>query len=126
MYPKAEILFPFTVTPKLRNLRGERWAELIDRVSKLPETDPDALAFILMMIRINNCLKCYSGSYKFMRGCQTCSTQGVMQFKGEDEGLIALYEQTRAELLAHLAGEAPPPKGILDIPLVAEELQPDI
>ena len=123
MYPKAEILFPFPVTPKLKNLRGEPWAQLVDRISKLPETDPDALAFILMMIRINNCLKCYSGSYKFMRGCQICSTQGVMQFKGEDEGLIELYEQTRAELLAHLAGEGPPPKGFLDLPQVEEALE---
>jgi len=114
MYPKAEILFPFTVTPKLRDLRGEKWAELVDRVSKLPETDPDALAFILMMIRINNCLKCYSGSYKFMRGCEACSMQGVMQFKGEDEDLVAFYEQTRQELLDYLEGEGPAPEGFYD------------
>jgi len=115
MYPKAEILFPFSVTPKLRDLRGEKWAELVERVSNLPETDPDALAFILMMIRINNCLKCYSGSYKFMRGCEACSIQGVMQFKGEDEDLIALFESTREELEAYLAGEGPAPSGVLDM-----------
>ena len=114
MYPKAEILFPVTVIPRLRNLRGEKWAELVDRVSKLPETDPDVLAFILMMIRVNNCLKCYSGSYKFMRGCEACSMQGVMQFKGEDEDFIAFYEQTRQELLAYLEGEGPPPEGFYE------------
>ncbi len=132
MYPKAEILFPYTVIPALKNLRGEKWAELVDRVSKLPETDPDVLAFNLMMIRINSCLKCYSGSYKFMRGCRACSTQGVMQFKGEDEDLIALYEKTREELLQYMEGDGPPPSGFLDIPhiphfseesLVSEDLQ---
>ena len=115
MYPKAEILFPFPVARKLRNLRGEKWAELVGRIAHLPETDPDALAFILMMIRINNCLKCYSGSYKFMRGCEACSIQGVMQFKGEDEDLIALFEKTKEELEAYLEGEGPPPSGVLEI-----------
>ncbi len=115
MYPKAEILFPFPVARKLRNLRGEKWAELVDRVSNLSETDPDALAFILMMIRINNCLKCYSGSYKFMRGCEACSIQGVMQFKGEDEDLIVLFEKTKEELEAYLAGEGPAPSGVLEM-----------
>ena len=119
MYPKAEILFPFPVTRKLRNLRGEKWAELVDRVSNLPETDPDALAFILMMIRINNCLKCYSGSYKFMRGCEACSIQGVQQFKGEDEDLIALFEKTKEELEAYLAGEGPAPSGVLEMQIQA-------
>jgi hypothetical protein len=116
MYPKAEILFPYSVIPKLKDLRGEKWTELVDRVSKLPETDPDALAFILMMIRINSCLKCYSGSYKFMRGCRACSTQGVMQFKGEDEDLVALYEKTRGELLLYMEDDGPPPQGFLEIP----------
>ncbi len=116
MYPKAEILFPFSVTPKLRNLRGEKWAELVDRVSKLPETELDALAFILMMIRINNCLKCYSGSYKFMRGCEACSMQGVTQFKGDDEALIALFEKTKAELEAYMEGKGEPPSGVLETP----------
>lgn len=114
MYPKAEILFPFSVIPELRDLRGESWAALVDRVSELPETDPDALAFILMMIRINSCLKCYSGSYKFMRGCKACSIQGVMQFKGDEEDLIGLYEQTREALLAYLEDDGPCPDGFLD------------
>jgi hypothetical protein len=69
-----------------------------------------------MMIRINNCLKCYSGSYKFMRGCEACSIQGVMQFKGEDEDLIALFEQTKEELEAYMAGEGPAPSGVLELP----------
>ena len=114
MYPKAEILFPIKVAPRLRNLRDEKWRALVDRITKLPETDTDVLAFILMMIRINSCLKCYSGSYKFMRGCEACSIQGVMQFKGTDEELIELYEQTRKDLETYLAGEGPAPAGFLD------------
>ena len=98
MYPKAEILFPSPLISSLRNIRGPLWTELVDRVSSLPETDPDNLAFVLLIIRLDNCLKCYSGSYKFMRGCEACASQNVMQFKGEDEDLIALYEQSQGEI----------------------------
>ena len=43
------------------------------------------------MIRLDGCLKCYSGSYKFMRGCEACAIQSVMQFKGDEEDLVELY-----------------------------------
>ncbi|MCO6449281.1 MAG: hypothetical protein J5I90_00705 [Caldilineales bacterium] len=102
MYPKAEVLFPSPLIRRLSDLRGPLWDELIDRVAKLPETDPDNLAFCLLMIRLNGCLKCYSGSYKFMRGCEACAIQSVMQFKGEDEELIELYAQAQQEIEEYL------------------------
>jgi hypothetical protein len=84
MYPKAELLFPPRLMASLRDLRGPEWADLVNRVVKLPETDPDSLAFTLMMIRLDGCVKCHEGSFKYMRGCQLCATQTVMQFKGAD------------------------------------------
>ena len=87
MYPKAELLFPPRLMASLRDLRGPEWAELVNRVVKLPETDPDSLAFTLMMIRLDGCVKCHEGSFKYMRGCQLCATQTVMQFKGADADL---------------------------------------
>lgn len=113
MYPKAEILFPSPLIPKLRDYRGPKWAELVDRVSALPETDPDNLAFCLLMIRLDGCLKCYSGSYKFMRGCEACAIQSVMQFKGEEEELIELYAQAREDIENYLAGKGPPPDRVI-------------
>jgi len=110
MYPKAEILFPYTLIPNLRNLREEGWAKLVDRVSKLPETHPDTLAFCLLMIRLSGCLKCYSGSYKFMRGCEACASQSVTQFKGEDADLLALYERAQRDIQNYLDGKGPPPE----------------
>ncbi|NOZ71554.1 MAG: hypothetical protein GXP38_06530 [Chloroflexi bacterium] len=108
MYPKAEILFPPVLIPNLRNLREEGWAKLVDRVSKLPETHPDTLAFCLLMIRLDGCLKCYSGSYKFMRGCEACATQSVTQFKGDEDDLLALYEKAQADIQNYLDGKGPP------------------
>jgi len=98
MHPRAEILFPAHLIPELRNLRGPKWAKLVDRVSALPEDHPDSLAFSLLMIRLNGCLRCSAGSYKFMRGCALCSRQNVLQFKGTDEDLLTMYRKAQEDL----------------------------
>ncbi|MBM4457755.1 MAG: hypothetical protein FJ011_08330 [Chloroflexi bacterium] len=108
MYPKAELLFPPRMIPLLRGLRGPEWASLVERVMKLPEIDPDSLAFTLMMVRLDGCVKCHEGSFKYMRGCQLCATQTVMQFKGSDSDLTAMYNKARRDVDAFLAGEAVP------------------
>lgn len=105
MYPKAELLFPPRLIPSLRNLRGPEWADLVQQVAKLPETDQESLAFSLMMVRLDGCVKCHEGSFKYMRGCQLCATQTVVQFKGTDSDLIALYRKAQRDIAAYLAGE---------------------
>lgn len=105
MYPKAELLFPPRLIAPLRNLRGPEWAALVDRVAKLPETDPESLAFSLMMIRLDGCVKCHEGSFKYMRGCQLCATQTVAQFKGADTDLLLAYQKARRDIEAYEAGE---------------------
>ena len=109
MYPKAEVLFPSPLISHLRDLCGPKWMELVDWVDKLPETDPDNLAFCLLMIRLDGCLKCYSGSYKFMRGCEACAIQSVMQFKGDEEDLLELYAVAQQDIQNYLDGKGPPP-----------------
>ena len=105
MYPKAELIFPPRLISSLRDLRGPDWAALVERVAKLPETDPESLAFTMMMIRLDGCVKCHEGSFKYMRGCQLCATQTVMQFKGTDADLLELYTKARRDVDAYLAGE---------------------
>lgn len=105
MYPKAELLFPPRLIPVLRGLRGPDWAALVERVSKLPETDPDSLAFSLMMIRLDGCVKCHEGSFKYMRGCHLCATQTITQFKGSDNDLHQLYLKARRDIDAYLSGQ---------------------
>lgn len=105
MYPKAELLFPPRLIASLRDLRGPEWAALVSRVAKLPETDLDSLAFTLMMIRLAGCVKCHEGSFKYMRGCQLCAVQTVMQFKGTDADLIALHQKARCDVEAYLSGQ---------------------
>ncbi len=105
MYPKAELLFPPRLMMSLANLRGPEWADLVRRVAKLPETDPDSLAFTLLMIRLDGCVKCHEGSFKYMRGCQLCASQTVVQFKGTDEDLTAMYLKARRDIDSYLAGQ---------------------
>jgi hypothetical protein len=114
---RTELLFPPHLIRDLRDLRGEKWQELVDSVAFLPETHPDTLAFCLMMIRLNACLGCLSGSYRFMRGCELCAQQTISRFQGTDEELIELFHQAKRDLERYT--ESP-------IDLVPETTEPEI
>jgi hypothetical protein len=110
MYAKNELLFPSYVTPALRELRGEEWCNLIDRVVSLPETHPERLAFSLMMIRLDGCLECETDSYRAMRGCAMCATQSLRRFKGADVDLLKTYDQALTDVVGFLAEQNPTAK----------------
>ena len=115
---RTELLFPPRLIPGLARLRGEEWRKLVERIAALPETHPDTLAFCLMMIRLNACLGCVSGSYRFMRGCELCSQQTIARFQGTDEELIELYERAKQDLeragkeKVDLVADTPDPEAI--------------
>jgi hypothetical protein len=94
----AELLFPARLIPILRDLRGESWRRLVDRVSALPDTHPDTLAFVLMMVRLGPCMKCNPDNFRFLRGCAVCSTQSISNFKGTDADLLRLYRKAQDEV----------------------------
>ena len=113
---RTELLLPPSLIPERRDLRGEKWQELVDRVSPLRETHPDKLSFCLMMIRLNSCLNCVSGSYRFMRGCELCAHQTISRFQGTDEELIELHQRAKEDLARYaqdqieLEAESPEPE----------------
>ena len=102
VYQKYELLFTPHLISKLRDLRGEQWRELIDHLSALPETHPDALAFSMMMIRLDSCLTCEMDSYRAQRGCAMCARQAVLSFKGTDRQLIQRYQRAKRDIKWHL------------------------
>ena len=114
--PRTELLFPPHLIPDLKDLRGQEWRELVEYIAHLPETHPDTVAFCLMMIRLNACMGCVSGSYRFMRGCELCSQQTISRFQGTDEELIALFHQAKEDLARYEEGE---------IELVADMPEPE-
>ena len=107
MYAQNELLYPHQVTSRLSDLRGPEWQALVERVSSLPETHEEVLAFSLMMIRLNGCMACETDSYRAMRGCFACAAQTLRRYKGPDRDLIRVYEQALADIRQHLAEAIP-------------------
>ncbi len=105
MYPESEILFPSRCIPPLRGLRGQKWAKLVDRIAALPDGHEDILGFSLMMINLASCLTCDLDSYRASLGCCTCARRTIAGFKGSDEDLIDLFEETRKEVRAYLKSD---------------------
>jgi len=98
----TELLFPPRVIPKLRDLRGEQWRNLVEQVMKQEAMSVDLLAFVLMMIRLNKCATCHADSFRAMRGCTQCAQQATRRFRGSDEELVELFAQAREEVEAYL------------------------
>ena len=94
---KRPFLFPHSSVPYLRNMREEKhWDKLVERVSALPETSEESLAFQLMMIRICGCLRCTN--YKANLGCTTCSQRAVRNNKSSTYAMIHWFTKARSEV----------------------------
>ena len=98
MYTDNEILFPHYAIPALRNTRGRAWMKLIDRLSGKAETSVEVIALMSLMIELNGCLACETDSYRAMRGCSPCAQQTLRRFKGSDEELISMYNESVAKI----------------------------
>jgi hypothetical protein len=64
----------------------------------LEPTNPDRIAFVLMMVRIGGCATCQSDSFRAMRGCILCSSTTVKRYKGSDQTLIDLYNEAEKDV----------------------------
>ncbi len=110
MYAQNALLFPHQMIPALRKLRGPEWQRLVETVLLLPEGQPEALAFDLMMIRLNGCLGCETDSFRAMRGCDLCSIQTLKRYKGSDHDLLAEYATALTDVQHYLGGGTMPPE----------------
>ncbi|MBN1580581.1 MAG: hypothetical protein JXA89_07745 [Anaerolineae bacterium] len=107
MYPRSEILFPHRCVREMKDLRGPLWQELVEQISKLPDTHPDSLAFALMMIKLAGCLDCDLDSYKASLGCCTCAKRTINAFKGSDKLLLRRYKEAQEDLGSYMAENEP-------------------
>lgn len=108
MYPDSEILFAPHCIPELRDLRGQEWAELVDRVASLPDGHVDVLSFSLLVVDLSSCLTCDLDSYRATLGCCTCAQRSVSGFKGDDGELVALFREKRREVHEYLESDEVP------------------
>lgn len=102
---RAEILFPHTSVNALISFRSPKWRELVRRVARLPQDDPDALAFSLMMIRMNACLDCNPDRFKALMGCSACAKRTIQTYKGSDDALLLAYKKAHSEVDRYLGDE---------------------
>ena len=105
MYADNELLFPTHVIPTLRHARGDRWRALVEELTPLAEDHPQRLAFSLMMIRLDGCMSCETDSYRAMRGCKACARQTLRRFKGTDDDLLQVFNESLEDVEAFLNGQ---------------------
>lgn len=99
----TDLLFPPRVIPTLRSLRGPAWRELIDHVLQQEPTSLDRLAFVLLMIRLGNCIACHADSFRALRGCTHCAQQTVRRFRGSDQELLTMFADAQAEIQRYMS-----------------------
>jgi hypothetical protein len=116
MYPRSEILFPHRCVASLVHLRGPKWQALVKSVAALSERHVDALAFSLMMIKMDKCLNCDLGSYKASLGCCACARRAINSFKGTDSQLLGKFEDARKELLEYLKTTGTDVSAMMELP----------
>lgn len=94
---KTPFLFPHSCVPYLRDMREEgNWAALVERISLLPETAEESLAFQLLMIRVCGCLRCTN--YKANLGCVTCSQRAVRNHKSATPTMLHWFSKAQDEV----------------------------
>lgn len=99
MQNQIEFLFAHWAVADLKELRGPRWRALVNRVAALPSTHPDALAFALMMIRLNGCVNCIASRFRDRGGCANCSRFVLTTLAKEPEAdLLARYRNAQQEI----------------------------
>jgi len=101
----TELLFPPRLLPVLRDLRGDGWRQLVDRVMEAPESAPERVALVLTLVRLNGCLSCNADAFRALHGCTQCAQQALQRFRGTDTELENLYGAAREEVDRYLRSE---------------------
>ena len=97
-----DMLFPSRAIEFLQDLRGEAWKNLVINLAEMDPTDPDRIAFVLLMVRIGGCASCQSDSFRAMRGCVLCSSTTIKRYKGNDQTLIELYNEAKLDVVKYM------------------------
>lgn len=95
---RTELLYAHWATRSLQNARDAKWKKLVQEIQALPETHPDALAFELMMVRLNSCVTCDARKYVERGGCARCSNTTLSFSKDSEEALLARFRAARKEI----------------------------
>jgi hypothetical protein len=97
MVCKREALYPSFGIGKLRNSRGPRFRELVDRVASCSAFDPVTMAFSLMIRRLRRLIP-ESAPHCHDPSCALCAAMIVAQYSGDDDSLLETYHQAYSEI----------------------------
>ena len=91
-------IYPSYGFDQLRTKVGQRWADLIESISRLPVTDPHAMALNLTLRRIHR-----SGTHKDGRVCHdplcaACAAEIASGYRGSEQDLIEFYHRNYEEI----------------------------
>jgi hypothetical protein len=101
----TDLLFPTRAIPALRDLRGQVWADLIEEVARTDLSDPQRLAFILLMVRLAGCVDCRPDSFRALQGCAKCACETVREFQGSDRQLLKLFYDAKQDVFDFISKE---------------------
>lgn len=89
--------YPLFGFSSLRSQRGQRWADLVDWVAKLPGSDPHVMAFTMTIRRLN---RTRTAENKLCSDpfCAVCAAQVVASFNGSEQELLDLYYRNLNEV----------------------------
>ncbi len=98
----TELLFPPRLIPVLRDLRGDAWRELVDKIFQQEKNSLDRLAFVLMMSRLDGCSTCQADSFRAMRGCTQCAMQTIRRYRGSDQDLLDEFSKAKDDVYRYM------------------------
>src|SRR5215510_12147848 len=83
--------FPSFGLSLFRAQRGQRWADMVDWVAKLPMSDPQVMAMTRTIRQVQRA----SGVESSCREpfCAICASHVVGEFHGSEQELIELYQR---------------------------------
>jgi hypothetical protein len=90
-------LYPLFGISSLRSQRGQRWADLVDWVGKLPGSDPHVMAFTMTIRRLNR-MRPAEDKLCADPFCAVCAAQVVASFDGSEQELLDLYYKNLHEI----------------------------
>ncbi|MBN1428504.1 MAG: hypothetical protein JXB07_08965 [Anaerolineae bacterium] len=81
--------YPLFGINSLRGQRGQRWADLVDWIGKLPGSDPHVMAFTMTIRRLNR----LQSEDRLCPDpfCAVCAAQVVALFDGSEQELLDFY-----------------------------------
>ncbi len=105
MYEQIELLFPSRAISSLRELRGEKWRRLVERVLAQPADSVERLGFVLMMSRIVRCNTCSIESQRAFHGCEVCARKALTRLRADEDELLQMHREACEEVEQFLGRE---------------------